>query len=93
MVESRSGSIVGSSDETVCNHAPSMKRIEPGPNRDNPETPDKIVSEEVRFCRSTTNGSRGLETPKTYVGVVLAAARGRWAARTAARASPTSKPV
>jgi hypothetical protein len=47
-----------------------MNRIEPGPTTDNPETPDRIVRDEVWLCRSTTSGSRGLETPKTYVGVV-----------------------
>jgi len=46
-VESRSGSIVGSRDETDCNHAPSMNRIDPGPTTDNPETPDRIVKDEV----------------------------------------------
>ena len=46
-VESISGSIVGSRDEVVCNHDPSMNRIEPGPKSDNPETPDKIDREEV----------------------------------------------
>src|SRR4029077_12576759 len=46
-VESRSERTVGSRDETVCNHDPSMNRIEPGPKSDNPDTPDKIVREEV----------------------------------------------
>lgn len=73
-VESRRGRIVGLSDETVCNHDPSMNRIEPGPKSDNPEIPDRIVRDEVWLWRSTTKGSNELVTPRTYVGVLLCAA-------------------
>jgi hypothetical protein len=69
-----------------------MNRIEPGTRSDNPETPDRIVRDEVLLCRSTTSGSRGLETPRTYVGVAdWATAREIWLPEIAAKAKPINR--
>jgi hypothetical protein len=58
-------SIVGSNEDAVASHDPSMKRIEFPPRDVRAETDGRSVTEDVRLCRSTTNGSRGLVTPRT----------------------------
>lgn len=69
-----SDSTVGSMEDTVCSHCPSTNSIEFPPTRPKLEMPGSMVTEDVRLCKSTIKGSVGLETPRTYVGVLLAAA-------------------
>ncbi len=57
--------IVGSIDEADWSQLPSMNSTEFGERRDKLDTPGKIVTEEVRFSRSMTSGSVGLDTPRT----------------------------
>src|SRR6267143_2103654 len=58
-------STVGSNDDAVASHAPSMKRIVLPPIDDKADTDGSNVTEDVRLCRSTINGSRGFGTPRT----------------------------
>ncbi len=82
-----SGSTAGSNDAADWSQVPSMNRIEFGRRSERPETPDKIVTEDVRFWRSTIKGSVEFATPRTYVGVeVWLVSRGAWPAGKAANA-------
>ena len=65
ILPTKSESIVGSSEDAVANHDPSTNRTEFPPTRERSDRVGKIVTEEVRPLRSTTNGSSGLETPST----------------------------
>ena len=52
-------STVGSREDTVCRHCPSTKSIEFAPTSLRLEIPGRVVTEDVRLCRSTTKDQLG----------------------------------
>ena len=57
-----SDSVVGSSDDTACNHCPSTNSIEFAPTSVRLEIPGSMVIEDVKLCKSSMSGSVGLTT-------------------------------
>ena len=57
--------IVGNSAYAEASQFPSTKRIEFAPTSERPDRELSIVTEEVRFWRSSINGSWGLVMPRT----------------------------
>ncbi|HZD12547.1 MAG TPA: hypothetical protein VE177_03395 [Candidatus Binatus sp.] len=64
---------MGSRELAVWSHCASTNKTEPLPTSVRLETPGRMVTELVRLCKSIINGSRGLDTPRTYTWALVAA--------------------